>query len=494
MNTQICSRGGTAAVLSPRWFALLFFSLVISFYLPAVRAEHQESIETLRRLGKAFASIAEKASPAVVSIKAEKVTVQPVPDWPFAEPFNPFEDDLFDFFFRRNFPSPRPRQRKFRQTAQGSGFIVSSDGYILTNNHVVGDADNVKVKLVDGREFEAEIVGTDPKSDVALIKVKASSLPSLKLADSDKIEVGEWVLAIGNPFGLGHTVTAGIVSAKGRSNIGVAEYEDFIQTDAAINPGNSGGPLINLDCEVVGINTAIIGPGGNIGIGFAIPINMAKAVYKQLKEEGRVVRGFMGVSIQDLTPEFAKAFGLPEDTKGVLVPDVQPGSGAEKAGLKPGDIIVEFNGQPVESARELMNKVAMEKPGTKVEVVVLRNGRRKTFIVELGERDADGKMRGAEATVAEKLGFTVTNLTSELARRYGYEGLYGVLVTSVEPGSEAARVGITEGTLIMEINRRAISNTKDFNEAMAEAADKGSVLMLVRQGQRAFYVLLTIPE
>ena len=476
--------------------SVLLVSLIVTA-LPLVgSAEEQESIQMLRKLGKAFAAVAEKASPAVVSVRVEKTTVQyySVPDWPFAEPFNPFEDDLWDFFFRRDLHRRQPRQRKFHQQAQGSGFIISPDGYILTNNHVVNDADKVTVKLLDGRQFTAKIVGTDPESDIGLLKIDQENLPFLELADSDAIEVGQWVIAIGNPFGLGHTVTAGIISAKGRSNIGLARYEDFIQTDAAINFGNSGGPLINLDGRVVGINTAIVGPGGNIGIGFAIPINMAKAIYPQLKEGKKVVRGFLGVSIQDLTPDMAEAFGLDRNTKGVLVPHVQPDSAAEKAGIQAGDVIVEFEGHSVSKASELMNLVAMRPPGSKVKVVVVRNGKRKTFTVTLGTRPSEEKL-AQRPEVLEQLGLTVTNLSEDLARRYGYEDEdTGVIVTGVERGSMADRAGITPGTLITEVNRQKVNNTKEFNEAVKKAADRGTLLLLVKQGENVFYLMLTLPQ
>ncbi|MFA5252513.1 MAG: trypsin-like peptidase domain-containing protein, partial [Phycisphaerae bacterium] len=287
-----------------RYYAIsVSLILLLATFPRSTSAQDPNSIDTLRQMGKAFAKISEKASPAVVGIKANKTITQQMPDWQFSDPF---DDDLFERFFGR--PSPRQRQRspqepqtrKFQQLAQGSGFIVSSDGYILTNNHLVGEAEKVMVKQGNNQEVEAKVVGTDPDSDVAVIKIDGNDLPFLELADSDKLEVGEWVLAIGNPFGLSHTVTAGIVSAKGRSGFRLAEYEDYIQTDAAINPGNSGGPLLNLDGKVVGINTAIISPGGrsywagNVGIGFAIPINMAKSIYEQLVQTGKVARGFLG--------------------------------------------------------------------------------------------------------------------------------------------------------------------------------------------------------
>jgi len=473
--------------------------------LPLVAAEDENSVDTVRQTGKAFAKIAEKASPAVVSINAEKVITQDQPtmrEWPFGEPFDPFEDDFFDYFFRRRFPqrrSPQQRlpQRKYRQTAKGSGFIISSDGYVLTNNHVVGDADEVKVTLLDGREFEAKIVGADPDTEVAVIKIDAKVLPFLELDDSDALEVGEWVIAIGNPFGLSNTVTAGIVSAKGRGGLRLAAYEDYIQTDAAINPGNSGGPLLNLDGKVVGINTAIVAYRDyrfNMGIGFAIPGNMAKAVYEQLIETGTVVRGFLGVIIQDITAELADSFGL-KDTRGVLVPEVTEDSAADKAGLKAGDIIVEFNGQPVEKVNVLQSRVAMLKPGTKVEVVVLRDGKREKLTVELGQRPTEDALAAAEPSGAlEQLGLTVQELTDDLAERLGYEGQSGVVVAGVEPGSIAELAGITPGTLIMEVNRQPIKNIERFNEAIEKSDKEKAILLLTKKGRSSRYVALILPE
>jgi len=479
--------------------ALLIF-LLFSAPLSAI-AEDENSIDTLRSMGNAFAQISEKASPTVVSIRAEKIVTRDRPsihDWPFGEQFDPFEDDLFDFFFRRQRPRQHPRQRspqqrKYRQQVQGSGFIVSADGYILTNNHVVGEADEVTIKLLDGREFTAKNIITDPESDVAVVKIDESDLPFIELADSDALEVGEWVLAIGNPFGLSHTVTAGIVSAKGRSGIGLTAYEDFIQTDAAINFGNSGGPLVNLDGKVVGINTAIVGPGSNIGIGFAIPINMAKAIYDQLIGTGTVVRGFLGIAMTELTPELAEAFDL-KDAKGVAISEVLEDSAAEKAGLKHNDIIVEFQGQPVESANALRNRVAMLKPGAKVELVILRDGKRKKFTAELGERPTKPLLAKAQPETLEQLGFFVQNLTPDLAERLGYEGQSGVVVTQVEPGSLADLAGISSGTLIIEVNREPVENTDQFNEAMEKAAEQGTVLLLIKDKRYTRFVVLTLPE
>jgi len=477
---------------SPRCLVISTLFLLLLFITPlSVYGQEENSIATLRQMGKAFASIAEKASAAVVGLTAQKTVTQEYsifPDWPF----NPFEDDIFDFFRR----SPRQRSpRRYREVrpVQGSGFIISSDGYILTNNHLVGESEEIKVELADGQKLTAKIIGTDVDSDVAVIKIDADSLPHLELGDSDVLEVGEWVLAIGNPLGLSHTVTAGIVSAKGRSGFGLAEYENFIQTDAAINFGNSGGPLINLDGEVVGINTAIYGSTGNIGIGFAIPINMAKHVYKQLIETGTVVRGFLGVVIQTLTPEFAEVVGLKKDTKGVILPDVTEGSAADKAGLKHNDVILMLNGEPVESDSSLQNRIAMLKPGTKVEIVVWRNGERKTLTAELGKRELNQTAEAPKETL-EKLGFSVINMTNELAERLGYEGQDGVIVESVEPGSEAARQGVVVGMLIKEVNLQKVKNTKQFDEAIEKARKKGSAMLLVKRNRWISFIWIPLSE
>ena len=466
--------------------------VVIAFLLSVMPlsawAEEEQSIATLRQMGRAFASIAEKASPAVVGVRAEKVV-----KGRSRSRGTPFDEDLFEYFFRRR--SPRQfEQPESTQVAQGSGFIVTSDGYIMTNNHLVGEATEVKVSLDDGRTLAAEVVGADPETDVAVIKVKAEDLPYVEWADSGALEVGEWVIAIGSPFGLSHTVTAGIVSAKGRSRIGVADYEDFIQTDAAINFGNSGGPLLNLDGNAVGINTAIIGPGGNVGIGLAIPSNMAKVIYTKLKESGKVVRGFLGVAIQDLGPDMAESFGA-EDVKGVLVADVTEDSAAEKAGLKAGDVVLELEGEPLASANELSNRVAMYKPGTTVELVIVRNGKRKTITAKLDKRPEGGPTAGGGAVeTQEQLGLSVQTLTKDLAEDLGYEGVSGVVVTEVEPGSAAAEKGIRPGTVIMEVEREVVRNVREFNEAIQKAQKKGKALLRIRSEGYTRFIVLPLSE
>ena len=473
-------------------------ALVLFVFSPLGMAEDESSIAALKQMGKAFAYIAKSASPAVVGIKADKVYIQQYSDMPFWFYDDPsFNDDFFEKFFGRPRQRQRqqPRQRKVTQPVQGSGFIVTDDGYILTNNHLVGEAENVRVQLADDREVKAKVIGADPESDVALVKIEEDDLPYLKLADSDALEVGEWVVAIGSPFGLSHTVTAGIVSAKGRSGVGIATYEDFIQTDAAINPGNSGGPLLNLDGKVVGINTAIISrSGGNMGIGLAIPVNMAKAIYEQLIAEGKVVRGYMGVTLQGLTPELAENFGL-EGSKGAIITKVMKDSPAEEAGIKFEDIVIEFQGKPVENSRDLMKRVAMLTPGTEVELVVWRNGEKKTLTIELGERpNRDGLTLDDKPTTVDDLGLDVKDLSDELASRLGYEDLEGVVVVEVRRGSPAQQKGIEPGMLIMKVGRVEVSNTRDFYREIKKINKGETVVLLVTDGEQKRFVTLEVPE
>jgi serine protease Do len=478
----------------PRLLKTSILLLLFTTQLSALAAD-PDSIAALRQMGKAFSSIAEKASPAVIGLSTNKTVDQDIQSYYES----PFGNDPFEYFFGPRFPrqrSPRSPQRKPQQfqTALGSGFIISPDGYILTNNHMVEGADKATVELADGRKLTAEITGTDPDSDIAVIKIDADNLPYLELADSDTLEVGEWVLAIGNPLGFSHTVTAGIVSAKGRS-VGLATIENFIQTDAAINRGNSGGPLLNLEGKVVGMNTAIYGATGNIGIGFAIPINMAKHAYKQIREGGSVARGYLGIWFKDLDPEYATALELDKDTKGAVITDVIEDSAADKAGLKPYDIVIEFEGQPVEKSNDFLNRVAMLNPDTKVDLVVLRDGKRKPFIVTLGKRPPEAEIRGnLPAETTEELGFSVTNLTEELASQLGYEGDSGVVVREVVPGSQAEQAGIVPGVLIKEVNRQRVHNTKEFNEEIKKAQKKGRALLLIRQEDSSILALIIFSD
>ncbi|MGB9712860.1 MAG: DegQ family serine endoprotease [Dissulfurimicrobium sp.] len=446
-----------------------------------------QDITTLARLGKAFASIAKSAIPAVVSVQVEKTLKQE--QITEEDPFGFFNDP----FFRRFFGPEGPmfgNPHKFRQMGLGSGFIISQDGYILTNNHVVSGADVIKVKLYDGREFKAKVIGTDPQSDIAVIKIPATNLPVLKLGDSDKIEVGEWAIAIGNPFGLKETVTVGVISAKGRDRVGISDYEDFIQTDAAINPGNSGGPLLNIYGEVIGINTAIFSKsGGYMGIGFAIPINMAKVIKDQLIAKGKITRGWLGVVIQDVTEDLAKSFGL-KKKEGVLVADVTNGSPAEKAGIKREDVIIELNGVKINDSGELRNKIALTAPGTVVKLEIERNGKRLSIPVTIAEQPQGIAASLTQPKLLERLGFTVQDITPEIAEQLGYKRGQGVVISDVEYGSIAAQVGLRPGMLIEEVNRQRVHNVVEFNKALLK--QNKMVLLRIRYGQISQYITLSL--
>ena len=469
------------------------FILGLMLFSDNVHAQNY-GIENLRQSGKAFSFVAKKVSPAVVFIQVEKTVKNQQ-----SMRNSPFDDDFFKHFFGPSFPGQqrqfRAPQQQQRKIGQGSGFIISKDGYILTNNHVVGGADKVTVKLEDGREFSAKTIGTDPHTDVAVIKIDAKNLPVVPLGDSDKLEVGEWVVAIGNPFGLSHTLTVGVVSAKGRSRVGLADYENFIQTDAAINPGNSGGPLVDLDGKVIGMNTAIFSrSGGYMGIGFAIPINMIKAVKEQLVLTGHVVRGYLGIIIQEMTPKLAKSFGL-DVHKGILVAQVSKNSPAEKAGIKQGDVIVEFDGKKVEKVSPFRNKVALKKPGSKQKITLLRNGKRKIIFIIIGELSKEELSASGETTQnLNKLGLTVQTLTPDLAKQLGLQNEKGVLVTRVTPDTVAAIAGIKAGAVILEVNRKPVSSAGEFKKRVAKSLKTGSVLLLIKEGQYSRFVVLTIDK
>jgi len=472
---------------------LMTTGFVSSLFVVTASAQ-DAGIESLRETGKAFRSVAKRVSPAVVFIKVEKEVTQS------GMGGNPLEGTPFgDEFFRRFF-GQMPQQRsphkpqKHRSMGQGSGFIISADGYIMTNNHVVGDADKVSVQLLDGREYDAKIIGTDPPSDVALIKIEADEkLPFLPLGNSDSLEVGDWVLAFGNPFGLSHTLTAGIVSAKGRSGIGLNDFENFIQTDAAINPGNSGGPLVNLDGEVIGMNSAIFTrSGGYMGIGFAIPINMATNIYQQLVKHGSVTRGRLGILIQDLNKELAESFDI-DQREGILIAQVMEDSPAEKSGLEQGDIILKLNGEKVDQVAKFRNQIAMTRPGTKVDIVVLRDGHKKTIKAKIGTMKTDKKGHPVASDALPELGMTLQPLTPELAEQFGYDGVHGVLVTDVEPGSLAARAGIQRGCLIEEVNRQTVKTPQQVKK-MIKNSKKKTILLLVREGGNSRYLALKLKK
>jgi serine protease Do len=423
-----------------------------------------------------FVTIAEKIGPSVVSIEAERRQASRSQgfgdDWPFG-----------DDFFNRIFPQPRRSQPEANTvTVRGTGFFISDDGYILTNNHLVekDKTTRVLVTTLAGKEYESEIVGTDPGTDLALLKIKAKDLPVAELGDSGQVKVGEWVLAIGNPLGMEHTVTAGIVSYKGRS-IDTQSYQDFIQTDAAINRGNSGGPLINMKGEVIGINSNIVTEGipGNIGIGFAIPSDIAKKVIVQLREKGRVIRGRLGVQMRDLTEGMAKQLGL-KSKAGAIISSVEPESPAEKAKLKQYDVITQVNGVPVKNGDELRFKIADIQPGNKVDLVIVRDGKEMKVTAVLDELEPE-KEQGQIASSDKDIGISVIALTASMARRYGLRTAEGLLITEVRNGSEADRGGLAAGMIILEVNRRRVTSVRDFEDILKQTESGDEIILLIRQ-------------
>jgi serine protease Do len=433
-----------------------------------------------------FSKLAEMAGPAVVNIRTVKTIKGGGPVFRHFQRGPKGRDNPFNDFFERFFGDDMPRE--FKQPSLGSGFIIDKEGYVVTNNHVIEDADQIKVKLGDDNEFDAEIVGRDPNTDLALLKIESKKdLPVLAMGDSDALKIGQWVVAIGSPFGLERTVTAGIVSAKGRV-IGSGPYDDFIQTDASINPGNSGGPLLNMKGEVVGINTAIIASG--TGIGFAIPINLAEGILAQLKSEGEVTRGWLGVAIQDLTSEMAEYYGL-KDRKGVLVADVFEGDPAEKAGIQAKDIILEVNDVKIETSRQLTTMIAGLKVGDTAEVKVFRNGKTKTFEVVLAKR-SDEKLsaRGMPPKrEEEELGIRVTDLTSEMAQRFNLGEAAGVVVVEVESDSKGSEAGVRVGDIIKEINHAVIETAKDYKESVQKIKSGESVNFFIWRKNAGFLVI-----
>jgi len=434
-----------------------------------------------------FVNLAKKAKPIVVNISTTQVSEGRGSPQEFGSPFGGGEEDPFNDFWRRFFGGPQPRGPQ-RQRSLGSGFIIDGDGSILTNNHVVENASKIVVKLSNDQEYEAKVIGRDQKTDIAIIKISATtSLPAAGLGDSDKLEVGEWVVAIGNPFGLDSTVTSGIVSAKGR-HIGQGPYDNFIQTDASINPGNSGGPLINLRGEVIGINTAIFSrTGGNIGIGFAIPINLVKELLPQLRGKGKVTRGYLGVLIQKVTPEIGESLGM-EKSYGALVANVSKDGPADKAGVKVGDVIVEFDGKEVKDSGDLPIIVARTPVDKKVRMKVVREKKEIALSVAVGEL----KEEEVVAAVPEKgeMGLTVQRLTPQMAESLGLEKTEGVVVTSVEAGSAGDDAGIRRGDIILEVDRKAVRNLDEYKKAIAGSRKGRGVLFLVRRGDSTIFLAL----
>ena len=447
--------------------SIFFFGIVIA----------QNSV--VRQFSKAFADVAEKAKPAVVTIITDKVISM-----------RQFDD--FGFFFQPNFP----RQRDFKTNALGSGVIVDSkNGYILTNNHVVDEMDAIRVKLFDKREFEATIIGSDPKTDLAVLQINADNLDDISLGNSDDLRVGEWVMAVGSPFSenLSHTVTTGIVSAIGRSNIlNSGSYEDFIQTDAAINPGNSGGALLNMDGELIGINTAIATGGyekGNRGVGFAIPSNMSNRIMSDLIDKGYVTRSWLGVVIQDLDSETAEALDI-NTRNGALIADVVKDSPAENAGIQEGDVIVEFNGKSIANTANLKNVVSLSAPESSNKVKVIRNGASKSMKVTLQELpDNPQQFAVRQNSSVDDFGLKLSRITNSLKKKYEIEEDEALVVTNIDPNGEAYEKGIREGDLIKRVGTEKVTSVKDFERLIEKSKNKDTVLLLVKKpggGSRYF--------
>jgi serine protease Do len=431
-----------------------------------------------------FAGLVNQAKPSIVNISTTAVVKGPEGQGPFAGPNNPFKDFFGDDFFDKFFGNG-PR-REYKQRSLGSGFIIDKEGYILTNNHVVEKSSSIKVKLSDEKEYDAKIIGRDPKTDIALIKIDVrQSLPVAVLGDSEALQVGDWVVAIGNPFGLEHTVTAGIVSAKGRI-IGAGPYDQFIQTDASINPGNSGGPLLNLKGEVVGINTAIV--SGGQGIGFAIPINVARDMLAQLKSKGKVARGWLGIVIQKMTPEIAKTFGISE-SEGALVSDVMEGGPAEKAGVKRGDLIISYDGKKVKDNDTLPRLVAATEIGKKVRLVLIRDKRQMEVDVVVGELQ-DEALKVKKTEVEKDIGLVVQDITAEIAKHLNLKDKRGVIVTDVIPGSPAQDADLRSGDIIREIGRRPVRSVAEFKDALKRSNVKEGIVMLIQRDNTTFYAVI----
>lgn len=471
-------------------WAMLFFVAGVAFttLFTDIPAPFAQTVGTVPAAPESFSGLVKEARDSVVNISTIKTIRR---EQMFESPFDrddPFSD-MFERFFRDRVP------QESRQTYLGSGFIIDKEGFILTNNHVVEQTDEIKVMLANGREYEAEIVGRDPKTELALIRIEAEEdLKALPMGDSEELEVGDWVLAIGNPFGLDHTLTVGVVSAKGRTSVGITDYEDFIQTDAAINPGNSGGPLINLKGEAIGINSAIFSQsGGYMGIGFAIPINMAKDLLPQLKK-GKVIRGELGVGIQEITPGLKESFNLKKE-EGALVSEVHPGKPAEEAGIKEGDVIVAFDGKNIQEWSDLPMIVASTPVGKIVTVEVIRDGKKKRFevkITELDEGIEEGETQGEEK---RDLGLTVDEITPSTARQLGLLDESEVVVVRVESNSPAEDAGITRGDVIREIDHEPVNDVETYKEKIRQFKKGDTILFRIKKrGGPTLYVTLKVEE
>ncbi len=470
-----------------------------SALVPALPPPSRSQLEVAKEVSRTFALVADQLAPSVVSIRVAKrqkisraMRRNPLGGFPF--PFGPFGGPDDGDGVQPDDEDSGPVQR-----GAGSGVVIDEKGMILTNNHVVGGANEITVKFADGKEMPAKIIGTDPRSDLAVIKVDTKNYPvrAAKIGESEKLLVGEWVIAIGNPFGLDHTVTVGVISAKGRSGIADTRggYQDFLQTDASINPGNSGGPLVNLSGEVIGINTAILGPGGNIGIGFAVPSDMARPVIRDLIASGKVKRPYLGITMQEMNGELAKAMGAPET--GALVQGLIPAGPAEKAGIRRGDVILNVDGKKVESSRDVQRLVLMRKVGDNVALNIWRDGKTVSLQAKAGELPGEDEIAGGKATEDQgkakaKLGLQLQSLTPQMAERLGLKAQGGVVIAGVKQGSPAAEVNLSRGDLILEIDRRPVKSAEEAVKMLGTDRQGGHVL-LIQKGDQSFFVLLQPP-
>ncbi|MDA3897324.1 MAG: DegQ family serine endoprotease [Desulfobacteraceae bacterium] len=481
-NNWINNREKTIGVLAT--LAVLIVCLFV--FSPYTTTAGCSQPPAVRMVPQDFTQLSKSCGPAVVNISTVKTLTSGggrVFEHFFRSPRD--QQDPFNRFFE-NFFKNQP-QREFKQSSLGSGFILDKDGYIVTNNHVIDGADEIQVKLKNGKEYPAEIMGKDASTDLALIKIKADhDLPVLALGDSDKLEIGQWVLAIGSPFGLEHTVTAGIISAKGRV-IGAGPYDDFIQTDASINPGNSGGPLINMYGDVIGINTAIV--AGGDGIGFAIPVNIVKEIFAQLKDNGEVTRGWLGVAIQNLDPELKEYYDV---DKGVLIAEVFEGDPAEEAGIRANDIILEINGKPVDSSRDLTRLIAGLDVGSSAKIKVNREGNEKMFKVKIARRDMDQLLASGSddsGRMESQLGVEVSDITPEISKKFNLGDTDGVIVVNVAPDSKGAKAGIAQGDIIMEINHQPVNDASDYIEIIDDVEKGDAVQMYLRRMNKGYMVV-----
>lgn len=501
MTARTYRREQGVRLLIPILLALLLLVLGPSVAASAEKGDGpaDEGIQAAERLSQSFRNIAEAVRPSVVGVNATRSLTPEMGPLaqrdPLAETLREFfGEEYFGRFFRNRRPGqaiPYPEGVEQRYT-QGSGVIVSTDGYVLTNHHIVAGVEEVSVKLHDGRTLKAKVVGSDRRSDLALLRVEGEKLQPARLGDSDKVRLCDWVLAVGSPYGLDQTVVHGLVSARGKGKEPTVPYEEFLQTDAPIQPGNSGGPLVNLRGEVIGICTARFStPSGGHTVNFAVPINLAKKVMEDLKKGGRVARGWLGVAIQNLTPDLARNFGLEEKVKGVLVSHVEPGSPAEKGGLRGGDVITRFQDKEVTDAQALRELVGDTKAGTEVKLQVLRDGKEQSLTVRVGEATTSPKARKlGNSDEKHPFGFAVQALTPELTKRYGHPEAKGVIISDVEPGSIADLAGLRPGALIVEANRKKVSSVKEFQEALNEAREPNTLLLLTRQDQLTQFVFL----